>query len=124
MSRQANNSTPSKISFDSSDQGCIQIRMPLTTIPGATNRTVYRVTRRSNGARGFLFRLRVEETLTGGLEPIFFHPAVQGATAQAERFGRLAHIALKALQRFADQDTFNRLQTQFFKILGLPSLGA
>src|SRR4029077_5199015 len=94
--------------------------MPLTRIPGATNRIENRVTRRSKGARSFRL-FRTVELRTRGLEPIFFHPPVEGTAAQAECFCRLAHVSLKALQSFADQDTFNRLQTQFLQILGLPA---
>src|SRR6266566_6221392 len=96
--------------------------MPLTKMAGATNRIDNRVTRRSKGARCRFRLVAVEGLLTFGLEPILFHPPIQSPTAQAESFCRLAHVALKALQRFADQDTFNRLQTQFFEILRLPSL--
>ena len=54
-----------------------------------------------------------------GLEPILFHPAIQGAAAQAQRLRRLAHVALKALQRLADQNALHRLDAEFFQVLGL-----
>src|SRR5438128_4294536 len=96
--------------------------MPLTSRAGDTRATHSRITRRSKGARcGFRF-LFLEASLMAGLEPMLFHPAVQRAAAQAERLRRLADVALKALQRFANQDTFNRLQTQFFEVLPLPTL--
>src|SRR5258708_31662017 len=96
--------------------------MPLTRRAGATNRIDNRVTRRSKGAR-WRFRLAaVEGLLTLGLEPILFHPPIQSAAAQAQSFCRLAHVALKALQRLADQDTFNRLHTQFFEALRLSTV--
>src|SRR5438309_3098437 len=94
--------------------------MPLTRIPGATNRIENRVTRRSKGARSFRV-FRTVELRTRGLEAIFFHPPVKGTAAQAECFCRLAHVSLKALRSFADQDTVNRLQTQFLQILGWPA---
>src|SRR6478672_1940110 len=97
------------------------MKMPLKTRPGATRSIMNRVTRRSNGARCFLF-LRGAGLMTRGLEPILFHPPIEGATAQAESFCCLAYISLKALQRLADQDTFNRFETQFFKTLCLCSL--
>ena len=71
--------------------------------------------RRSKGARRFRF---FEICLGPGLEPIFFHPPVQGAATQAQRLCGLTHVALKALQRFANQDTFYGLKTLFFQILG------
>src|SRR5262245_24197484 len=87
--------------------------------PGATKKIENRVTRRSNGARcGFLL-LRVVELMRPGLEPILFHPPIERATAETERFCCLAHVTLKALQRLAYQDTFDRLQTQFFETLCL-----
>src|SRR5437016_13995933 len=96
--------------------------MPLTRRAGATKRNDNRVTRRSKGARWRFRLVAVEGLLTFGLEPILFHTPIQSAAAQAQSFCRLAHVALKALQRLADQDTFNRLQTQFFEILRLPFL--
>src|SRR5689334_3273770 len=115
MNTQASNSAPMSINLDWSDQGCVQIRIPLMSNPGVTRRTEKRVTRRSNGARLFGF-LRIAEPVTLGLEPILFHPPIQSAAAQAQSICRLAHVSLKALQRLADQDTFNCFQTQFFQV--------
>src|SRR6266496_2118198 len=96
--------------------------MPLTISPGATNRIDNRVTRRSKGARCRFRLLVVEGLLMPWLEPILFHPPIQSAAAQTESLCRLADVALKALQRLADQDTFNRFQTQFFEVLPLSTL--
>src|SRR6266404_443581 len=98
--------------------------MPLITSPGTTSSNDNRMTLRSNGARLVLRKLRFGEWVETGLEPIFFHPPVQGATAQAQRFRRLTHVALKALQRFANKDTFNGLQTQFLKVQCLRTLNS
>ena len=68
--------------------------------------------------------LRFGSWVATGLEPIFFHSPVQGATAQAESFCRLAHVTLKALQRFANKNTFYRLQTQFLEVLCLRALNS
>jgi len=118
MRRQASNSAPRRISLDWTDHGCIQIRSPLISNPGVTSRTEKRVTRRSKGARLFRF-LRVTTLVTPGLEPIFFHPPIESAAAQPQCICGLADIALKPLQRLADQNTFNGFQTQFFEVLGL-----
>jgi len=71
--------------------------MPLTRSAGAASNMEKRMTRRSNGARRIFRKFRLDVLLMPGLEPILFHPPVQGAAAQAKRFGCLAHIALKAL---------------------------
>src|SRR6202041_877144 len=55
------------------------------------------------------------------LEAIFLHPAVQSATAQSQSFRGMAHIALRALQRLADQNGFHRFQAEFFEVLALPA---
>src|SRR5437899_5866149 len=96
--------------------------MPLTRRAGATNRIDNRVTRRSKGARCRFRLVAVEGLLTFGLEPILFHPPIEGAAAQAQSFCRLADVALEAMQRRADHDTFNRLQTQFFEVVRLSTL--
>src|SRR6266481_797407 len=96
--------------------------MPLTTRLGPTRRIENRITRRSNGARCGFRLLRAVELKTPGLEPILFHPPIQGAATQAKSFGRLADVALKALQCLADQHTFNRFEAQFFEVLRLRSL--
>lgn len=80
---------------------------PLTSSAGATINQERRVTLRSKGARFGFRNLCLDESLTPGLEPILFHPPVQGAAAQAQRFRCLAHIALKALQRFANQNSLH-----------------
>src|SRR5260370_3866818 len=97
---------------------------PLTRRAGATSKMEKRVTRRSKGARCDFLWLGLGESLALGLEPILFHPPVQRAAAQAECFRRLTHVALKALQCFANQNTFYGLQTQFFQILRLRALRA
>src|SRR5579884_1435507 len=101
INKQTSSSAEMKINLFSVCQGCIQIRIALTNIPGATNSSEKRVTLRSNGA---LLRLAflLESWPIAGLEPIFFHPPIQRATAQTQCFGSLAHVALKALQGFAD----------------------
>src|SRR5579864_2629015 len=114
--KQANISAPSNIALDSTVHGCSQMRMPLTRSPGATRSNENQATRCSKGAR-FLGRVCIWIGLGRGLEPIFFHPPVQSAAAQAQSFRGLAHVALKALQRFANQNTFYGLQTQFFQVL-------
>src|SRR5580704_12852344 len=53
------------------------------------------------------------------LESITFHPAIQGATAQAERLSGLAHVAVKALQCLAYQNAFHFLDAQLFQVLSL-----
>src|ERR1700691_548822 len=89
-------------------------RSALLSAPGTARSTEKRATRRSKGARRGFRNLRLHDSLTSGLEPILFHPPVQGAAAQAKRFRRLTHVALKALQRFANQNSLNRFKTQFF----------
>ena len=81
-----------------------------------------RITRRSNGGRCGFRLLRAVDLKTSGLEPILFHPPIQGAATQAKCFGCLADVALKALQCLADQHTFNRLEAQLFEVLRLRSL--
>jgi hypothetical protein len=94
MRNDASSWAPISSSFDWSDQVWSQMRTALATKQGMTNRTAYRVTRRSKGARCFFLR---ETVAQAGLEPILFHPPIQGAAAQAERFRGLADVALKAL---------------------------
>src|SRR5207245_3715949 len=91
--------------------------MPVTRRPGRASSSEKRMIRRSNGARVDLRGILREPSCAVGLEPILFHPPVEGAAAQAKRFGCLAHVALKALQRFANQNAFNRLEAQFFQVL-------
>jgi Domain of unknown function (DUF4188) len=81
--------------------------------PGVTSKIENQMTRRSNETLCDLRFLPVAELMTRGLETIFFHPPVQRAAAQTQSLCRLAHVTLKALQRLADQDTFNCFETQF-----------
>src|SRR5689334_19013756 len=120
--KHANSSATKSAILLSTDHGRSQTRIALTSKPGAINKKVKRITRRSKRVRRDGVATRFSASLTAGREPIFFHPPVQGAAAQAKRFGGLADIALKALQRFADQNTFDRLQTQFLQILHLHPL--
>src|SRR5271170_721125 len=102
MNRQKINWAASNVHFSANGHGCSQTKVPLISSPGATSNAVKRVTRRAKGDRCGFFESCLEELLAPGLEPILFHPPVQGTAAQAQRFRRLAHIALKALQRFAN----------------------
>ena len=97
--------------------------MPLIRKPGTTSKTENRMMRFSKDWRRGLRRFSLVELLAPRLEPILFHAPVQGAAAQAESFGRLAYIALKALQRFANQNSLNRLQAQFLEVLRCSTLG-
>ena len=54
----------------------------------------------------------------GGSDAIFFHPPVEGAAAEAEGFCRLAHVAVAAGERFADEDTLDGFEGHFFEGLG------
>src|SRR5882757_3815592 len=102
INKHANSSAPSNDSFDSTAQGCNHTRRPLTRKPGATSSIEKRVTRRSKGARFVFLRWRLRESPALELKPILFHPSVQGAAAQTQCFGCLAHVALKALERLAN----------------------
>src|SRR5258708_16717429 len=99
ISKHASSSAPSNDNFDSTAHGCNHTRTLLTRKPGATSSIEKRVTRRSKGARSVFLRWRARESPALELKPILFHPPVQGAAAQAQRFGCLAHVALKALER-------------------------
>src|SRR5438309_11280455 len=123
MTKPRRTSATSKSNFDSRAQGCSPITIPLIRRPGATSNATKRMTRRSKGARCG-FRLPLDNSLDLGLEPIFFHPPVQGTAAQAEHFRCLTHITLKALQRLANKNTFHGLQTQFLKVLCLRTLNS
>src|SRR5262249_43826950 len=105
--RQANSSVTKSAILLSVDHGRRKSRMVVTSRPGKIRSSVKAMTRRSNRVRLDATAVRFSVSLTAGREPIFFHPPVQRSAAQAQRFGRLAHIALKALQRFADQNTFH-----------------
>src|SRR5690349_11451945 len=99
---QANNSAPNERSLVLFVQGCSQIKMPLTMTGGNTRSTDSRVTRRSKGVR-FSFRgLKPDCPLGRGLEPILFHPPIQGAATEAQRLRCLTHVAVKSLQRLAN----------------------
>src|SRR5262249_3518098 len=101
-----------------------QITTPVTSRPGAASSRVKRMTRRSKRVRRIFFRRRCAFSFTTGREPIFFHPPVQCATAEAQRLRNLADIALEALERLADQNTSHGFQTQFFEVLRGRSLTA
>src|SRR5262249_34099938 len=115
--KQANNSVARSAIFDSVVHGSNQITTPVTSRPGAASSRVKRMTRRSKRVRRVFFRRRCAFSFTPGREPIFFHPPVQCATAEAQRLRNLADIALEALERFANQNTFHGFQTQFFEVL-------
>src|SRR5271168_4677899 len=53
--------------------------------------------------------------LVGPSKAILFHPPVECAAAEAQRLRRLAHIAVAASQRLADEDTLNRLQAHLLE---------
>src|SRR5438128_832216 len=47
--------------------------------------------------------------------------AVEGAPAQAERLGRLAHVAAVALERLADQHALDLLEREVLEARGWPA---
>jgi hypothetical protein len=63
--------------------------------------------------------LRLPGWVPCGLEPIFLHPAVERAAAEAEGFGGLAHVSLGALQCLADENRFHGFEAELFEILAL-----
>ena len=54
----------------------------------------------------------------GGSDAIFFHSPIEGSAAEAEGFGRLAHVAVAAGEGFADEDTLDGLEGHLFEGLG------
>src|SRR5688572_27211774 len=112
-------SAATSINFVSSAHGCNQAKTALATKPGRTSSREKPMTRRSNADRRAGCREPCEAVAIRKLKPIPLHPPIQSTAAQTERFRGLTHVALEALQCFANQNAFNLLQAQFFKVLGL-----
>src|SRR4029077_12390457 len=97
-------------------QGCSQMKTPPTRSPGSATSRVNKLTRRSYGRRA-RFRGGLRPPGLGvpcGLEPILLHPPVEGAAAESEDLGRLAHIPMETLQCLADQNSFSRTYPKLF----------
>src|SRR5229473_6638150 len=120
-SHHTNNSTNVRANLDSKDQGCIQVKTPLSSMPGRATNNEKRLIRRSYNQRTRLrgaFR-NVGFGFPRGLEPILFHPPIKGSATEPQHLGGLAYITVRTLQRFADQNGFHGLKAEIFQVLAV-----
>src|SRR5882762_11880346 len=118
-SHHTNNSTKVSANLDSKDQACIQMKMPLRSMPGRATNSEKRVIRRSYNRRTRLrggFR-NVGFGFPSGLKPIFFHPPIKSSATEPQHLGGLAYITLRTLHRFADQNGLHGLKAEIFQVL-------
>ena len=103
-----NNSANASASLVSKDQGCVQMKMPLRSMPGRATSSEKRVIRRSYNRRTRLRGgFRNVGFVPNGLEPILFHPPIESSATEPQHLGGLAYITVGTLQRFADQNRFH-----------------
>src|SRR5260370_34144683 len=84
--------------FDSSVQGCSQMKTPPTSSPGSATSRANKLTRRSYGRRArFRGGLRPPGLCDPcRLEPIILHTPVKGAAAESEVIYHLAHSHMES----------------------------
>src|SRR5208283_718926 len=118
-------SSPVSAAFRSRGHALVQMKVVPNAIPGSAARMANKAMRLSKRSRVARERRGVR---AGGwdsppeLESIPFHPAIQGPAAQAQRLCGLAHVAMEALQRFADENFLDLLDAEFFEVLALRTL--
>src|ERR1700732_2607650 len=124
-SHHTNNASRVRANLDSRDQGSIQMKTPLRSMPGRATNSEKRLIRRSYNRRTRLrggFR-NVGFGFPSGLKPIFFHPPIKSSATEPQDLGGLAYITLRTLQGFADQNGFHRLKAEIFQVLTMLAQG-